>query len=131
GAIFAGVGILLTLGIVTAFVGVPFIGLGVIFLALSSPVLFWRYQAAQRIINVLRHGQVTRGEIAQVEENFAVRVNRRHPWIIRYRFQAGGQEYTGVVRTLTPPGVALQPGRAAYVLYLPDTPEHNAIYPHP
>lgn len=34
GAIFAGVGILLTLGIVTAFVGVPFIGLGVIFLAI-------------------------------------------------------------------------------------------------
>jgi heme exporter protein B len=29
------------------------------------------------------------------------------------------------------PGAALQPGQAASVLYLPQAPQYNSLYPHP
>jgi hypothetical protein len=131
GAVFTLVGSALTLGIITAFVGLPFLGLGVLFLALGGYGLNWRYRAAQQTVNVLRHGEAARGEITGVEENYSVRVNGRHPWIITYRFQALGREHTGQVSTLNPPGSQLRPGQPACVLYLPNTPEHNALYPHP
>jgi len=88
----------------------------------------WRKQMT---LQVLRQGQATRGQIDTVEENYNVRVNRRHPWAIGYHFQVAGRNYAGKETTLNRPGPHLQPGRAVSVLYLPDTPEHHALYPHP
>lgn len=130
GAIFTGLGILLTLGIVTAFVGIPFVGFGVVMLAISSPILLRRRRAAQQTVEVLREGEVTEGEITEVRQNYTVRKNLQHPWIIGYRFQMNGKAYTGAVSSYNRPE-ELRPGRPVYVIYLPDAPEHNAIYPHP
>ena len=58
-----------------------------------------------------------------------VRVNRRHPWLIAYGFEVGGRQYEGRVATLNPP--ALRPGWPVRVLYLPEAPRHNALFPHP
>ena len=46
GAIFALVGMALTLGIITAFVGIPLAGLGLLFLMAGGVVAGGRYQAA-------------------------------------------------------------------------------------
>ena len=131
GVIFTGLGILLTLGIITAFVGIPFIVIGVLFLLFSSPIFYSRKQKAQQVVNVLRHGEVTRGEIVRIERNYHVRMNSQYPWVIHYRFRMNGQDYGGEVRSYTEPGAELQPGQEAAVLYLPNAPEQNAIYPHP
>jgi hypothetical protein len=64
-----------------------------------------------------------------MQENLNVRINHRHPWMIRYTFQANGQLYEGNVSTLNRPNY--QPGQRVYVLYLPQNPEYNALYPHP
>ena len=69
--------------------------------------------------------------MVSVEQNYNVRVNGRNPWKIAYRFSSPRGECAGEVSTLNPPGPNLQPGREVYVLYLPETPEINAIYPHP
>lgn len=131
GAIFALVGMALTLGIVTAFVGIPFVGLGFLFLVAGAVVAGRRYQEAQKIVGVLRTGEAVEGQITQVVENLHVRVGENHPWVISYKFQVDGQLCVGQVNTLNTPGIALQPGQRAWVLVLPNEPGCNVLYPHP
>jgi hypothetical protein len=131
GAIFSVLGLLLTLGVITAFVGLPFLALGLVFLFGGGALLASRYQAARRTVGVLRMGDSTVGQIARVEENLAVRVNNQHPWIITYQFRVQNLPYEGRVTTLNAPGADLQPGQAASVLYLPQSPQYNSLYPHP
>lgn len=131
GVIFISVGIPLTIGVITAFVGLPFWGLGLLFLAAGGYMLYWRYQEARKTLQVLRNGEATQGFIDDVEENLSVAVDDQHPWVIRYHFEVGEQTYQGSVTTLNPPGPQLQPGKAACVLHLPQAPEQNALYPHP
>lgn len=131
GGIFFIVGGGLTLGIVTAFIGIPFTLLGLVLGAGGAALLRTRYGVMQKLVNVLRHGQPTRGEIVSAEANYNVEVNGRNPWSIGYQFEVNGRDYSGKVSTLNEPGPQLQPGRAAYVLYLPESPELNALYPHP
>lgn len=129
GVIFTTVGFFLTIAIITAFVGIPFLFFGGIMLVLGFMGLRSQYQQALEVVNTLRHGEPVVGQVLNVEENFTVRVNQRHPWIITYRFQANGRDYEGRVSTLNTP--ELQKGQAVYVLYLPHKPESNALYPHP
>ena len=131
GAVFTLVGGALTLGIITALVGLPFLFIGLGFLGVGLALARGRYQTAKQVVNVLRQGAATVGQIEDVQENLAVRVNQRHPWTITYQFRLNGRDFAGRVSTLNPPGPALRPGRRASVLYLPDAPEHNVLYPHP
>jgi len=131
GVIFFLTGAGLTIGIITAFVGIPFLFLGAAFLGAGAWVFIWRYQETQKVVNVLREGEATSGQIVEVEENYSVTVNGRHPWTIRYEFQANGQRQEGKVTTLNQPGQQLQVGKAIRVLYLPTAPKWNSIYPHP
>jgi hypothetical protein len=131
GAIFSLVGAVLILGIITAFVGLPFLLIGLAFLGAGGFVFAWRYQEARKIVDVLREGETSLGKIIEVQENYSVTVNGRHPWLIRYQFRANGQDYEGRVNTLNPPGGQLQTGKSTYVLYLPSSPNWSSIYPHP
>ena len=131
GAIFTLLGVALTLAIITAFVGIPFAVLGILFLGAGAAVAVWRYQDAQKTVGVLRTGKAVEGQISQVEENLHVQVNYRNPWVIRYQFRADGKIVEGQVSTLNTPGAALQSGKRAWILYLPESPERNVLYPHP
>ena len=131
GLIFSVVGAVLTIIIVTAFVGIPFLLIGIAFLGFGGSVGAWRYQKAQKVVEVLRVGDAAHGQIVEVHENEAVTVNGQHPWVIQYQFQVIGQAWEGKITTLKQPGPALQPGNAVCVLYLPTTPQWNSIYPHP
>lgn len=129
GGIFAFVGALLTLAILTAFVGIPFLAIGVLFLAVGLAGLSWRHREAVRVVEVLRVGEPILGRVTSVERNPMVRVNRRHPWVITYGFEVGGRRVEGREATLNPP--ALRPGWSVRVLYLPEAPRHNVLFPHP
>jgi len=131
GGIFTITGLPLIIGIITAFVGIPFTLMGLGFLAAGGFIFYKRFEKARTTVNVLREGQAVRGEILSVEMNYNVRVNGRHPWTIRYSFRALGKDYEGQVSTLNHPNPQLRPGNPAYVLYLPNQPENNALYPHP
>ena len=110
---------------------IPFLLLGLGFLAAGGIIFRQRIQKARTILKVLREGQDVPGRITSVGMNYSVRVNGQHPWIIRYSFQVAGNNYEGQVTTLSQPHQSLKEGKDAYVLYLPDAPEYNAIYPHP
>jgi len=131
GTVFTLLGFIMTVAVVTIFVGLPFLVLGLIFLAGGLAVGGSRLQAARQTVAVLRTGQPAEGQIARVEENYNVRVGNQHPWKIAYAFRVQGREYQGSVSTLNPPGPGVQPGRPVRVLYLPEAPEHNSLYPHP
>ena len=131
GFIFSLVGAVLTILIITAFIGIPFLLLGLIFLGAGAWVFVRRYQNAQKVVNVLKAGEATQGQIVEVQENYSVTMGGRHPWMIHYQFEANGQEYKGEVSTLNQPGQQLQAGKAVYVLYLTTAPQWSSIYPHP
>lgn len=131
GAIFSLVGTGLTLGAVTAFVGIPFLVLGLGLFGTGAGLLIWRYGAARKVVSVLREGESGTGKIVEVQENFAVTVNGRHPWVIVYEFQAQGKTCSGRVTTLNQPQPGIQAGKAVRILYLAADPQWSSIYPHP
>jgi hypothetical protein len=131
GLVFSVVGTALTFSKIAAFVGVPFLCIGLPFLAAGGFILVRRYQQMHKIVDVLKNGAAVPGRITEVQENYSVTVNGRHPWMIRYQFLAAGQDYDGKVTTLNPPGPQLQAGKDVYVLYLTATPRWNSLYPHP
>lgn len=131
GIIFGFVGGVLTLFVITAFVGIPFLLIGLIFLTVALVLGTRAYEQARQIVNVLRIGEVTQGQILDAQRNYSVAINGRNPWDIRYEFQAAGQNYDGKVSTLNEIGPTLQAGSRVYILYLPNEPQWNSIYPHP
>lgn len=131
GLVFAIVGGALTAGRITAFVGIPFAIIGPLFLIVGAVIGLWRFRQARQVVRVLREGQATEGQISEVRENYSVSVNGRHPWVISYQFRREGRVYEGRVTTLNSPGADLQAGKRASILFLPNAPEHNVLYPHP
>jgi len=131
GTIFGAVGIGLTLGIITAFVGLPFAGLGMLMLAGGAGLVTWRYQEAQKTVQVLKEGEAVLGEMVDVYQNLHVRVNGRHPWTASFRYMVEGRPYEGKVVTLARPDTRLQAGERVYVLYQPGQPGQSTIYPYP
>jgi hypothetical protein len=129
GGIFSVLGFILTIAVVTAFVGIPFLGIGVPFLAAGLLIVNWRRNQAQQMLTVLRTGEAALGQVVDVSENLHVRINGRYPWTITYHFRVEGNEYTGQATTLRTPDRRQQPGQSLYVLYLPDDPAQNTIYP--
>ena len=131
GGIFFIVGMSLSIAIVTAIVGVPFAGLGFLFLVIGGGLCIWRYNHAQQIVTLLRTGQAALGEITYVTQNYNVQINGRYPWEIQYRFKAYGRNYQGSLTTLSKPDLSQQPGKAVYVLYQQGNPEKSTLYPSP
>ncbi len=131
GFVFSLVGTGLTLAVITAFIGIPFLILGIIFLFAAAALILWRYRSAQKLVTVLRDGQATRGQVVSLGQNYNVRINGRNPWVIQYQFQIGEQEQAGQVSILNQPGEQYQAGKTVWVLYLPEAPRWNSIYPHP
>lgn len=131
GIIFAPLGLIMTLGVITAFVGVPFFLLGLIFLIASASVIIWRYRLSRQQVQVLKWGEAAVGEVINLQEDYSVRINGRCPWSIDYQYGVNGQTYQGRVTTLSQPGSRLQQGRQVYVLYMGENPTLSSLYPHP
>ena len=131
GAIFAVVGFVLTLAIITAFVGIPFLGMGLLFLGGGGYVLYWRYKEAMKAVNILANGEAIAGRIADAQVNYSVRVNGAHPLTILYKYRVNGREYEGKITTLNRFEFDFRPGRNVCVLYLANAPEYSSLYPHP
>ena len=100
-------------------------------LGVGGVIFLWRYQRALVRVAILRRGLATRGEISLVEQIPYYRVNRQHPWEIRYRYTVDWREFEGKLTTLVEPGEKLQSGRAVTVLYLVESPVQSVLYPLP
>ena len=131
GSIFSLVGLVLTIAIITAFVGLPFLGIGLLFLGGGGYVLNWRYQEALKRVKILRNGEAVIGRVTRTELNYSVQVNGRNPLTIGYQFQVSGKDYQSTATALNHLNLQFEPGKPVCVLYLPNAPEYNSLYPHP
>jgi hypothetical protein len=129
GAIFTLVGGVLTVLVITAFVGVPFLLLGLVMGAVGVGVLYWRYKLVRTRMEVLQSGSAAEGEVAAVFENRSVEVNGRHPWVVEYIFRAPTGQVAGQASTLSRLPSHLQPGANVHVLYNTQRPTENVLYP--
>jgi len=72
------------------------------------------------------YGLACDGVVLEVSQNFRVRVNRKHPWRVRYRYEAGGTTHEGVETSMDRPAL-LEAGSVIRVKYDPAEPERSAI----
>lgn len=131
GGIFTVVGIVLTAVIITIFVGIPFAFTGLAMLGTGLGLATWRYKETRLVEEILMNGEPVLGKITEVNQNYYIRVNGRHPWTIQYQFTLDGGVYVGKTATLGLPDVGHRPGTDVYILYQPGDPQRNCIYPHP
>jgi hypothetical protein len=131
GLIFSVIGAAITLDASVIFFGLLFLLPGLAMLGFGGTMLWKCYRRAHEAIGVLRDGEPTSGQITELRMNYALSVNGLHPWIIGYAYNVNGQNYTGKVSTMIPPGQRLQQGRTVMILYQADNPQASSIYPHP
>jgi len=131
GLVFALISMPLEVSLVTASVGLPFLGLGLLLLGVGIAVLVGRYRMAQQTVEVLRQGEAVVGEIVSVVQNYEVSVNGRHPWTVEYDYEVEGRRYGAEVTTLSRPNLSKEPGNPVYVLFMRDDPDQSTIYPNP
>jgi hypothetical protein len=107
-------------------VGVTFLSIGAGFAAVGM-TLGWRRVASLRRGEALRkYGRPATATIISVEQNVSVRVNRRHPWIVRYDYSVGGTQYNGTESTFDLP-VGLEPGAQIGIRYDGEDPCRSAL----
>jgi len=128
---FTFLGIALALTLAVGPIGLPFVALGLLFLIGGVLVLLTRYQKVQKITEAIRNGEAAPGTIVQVGKIMYIRAGTRRPSRVRYEFLVDGRLYTGETRTFGVPGPDIQPGEQTNVLYLPQEPKWNVMYPQP
>jgi hypothetical protein len=103
-----------------------FLSIGTGFAAVGM-TLGWRRVASLRMREALRkYGRPVTGKITSVDQNVSVRLNGRHPWIIRYDYNVGGMQYHGTERTFDLP-VGLASGAQIGILYDGEDPRRSVL----
>jgi hypothetical protein len=131
GAFFMFLGLALTIAVVTAFVGLPFLGIGVLCFGGGGYILYSRYQETLKAVDILRYGEAVIGQVTGVNTNYSVTINGRNPLTIGYQFRVEGTDYQSTVTTLNHLDLQFHSGQAVCVLYLVNAPEYSSLYPHP
>lgn len=135
GGIFAPLGMVFgVIGCVLLFVflpvGLPFTLIGVVFTSIGIPLFIVGYNKAQQTVQVLQNGETAEGEIIDVYQDQTLSVNGRHPWVVEYEFTIQDEVYVSKMRSLErrlPDH--LQVDAPAYVLFSPDDPKVNTLFP--
>jgi hypothetical protein len=95
-------------------------------------IIFWRkgLRMANAELNPLMNGTSTHGTITSVDENSAVKINGRSPFVIDFVFNANGRQMTGSVGNLFDQSSrSKKTGDKVWVVYMPDDPEQSSIWP--
>lgn len=107
-------------------VGVTFLGLGAAFAAVGGMLGWRRIASLRRREALLKFGMPAIATVTFAEPNASVRVNRRHPWIVRYEYDVGGRRYQGTESTFDLPR-GLAPGAQVGIRYDREDPRRSAL----
>ena len=99
-------------------------------LAISAMAGGWLFVKARRTVLALRHGAAALAQITKVEQTDPEQPGKQPRWVYHYYFTSKGQRVRGTATTQKPPSPQLKAGQSWWVLYLPETPEQHALYPH-
>ncbi len=138
-----------TIGIVFAIVGLsiacvfPAIGIavglvpfacaggffGMAFGIIGAAMLYSGIKTARGKLRPYEFGIATPGEIIDIYRDTTVEVNGRNPWAVQYLFEVGSESIEGKSITWKHAPKLQKAGNHVWVLYMPDDPEQNALYP--
>lgn len=90
GIVFSVTGAMMAILIVTSPIGFVFLITGGAFLAVGLLLGMLRMKAVNQREQLLSAGAESSGVITEVVQNQHVRINRKRPWIVRYKFDARG-----------------------------------------
>lgn len=109
----------------------PIIGclLGGGFVVLGIALAYFGYRAAESKIRPFQYGVAAQGTVVDVHPDYSIQVNGRSPYAIIYHFEAMGQAYEGKVLSWKYAHHQQAPGNVVWVLYMPNDPTENVIYP--
>jgi hypothetical protein len=104
-------------------------GIGGIFTLVGGALAYFGIRQGLSTIRPFVHGQPAIGEVIEIFRDRSVSINGRNPWGIIYTFKVHGRHYEGKVLSWKHAPQTQAVGNRVYVLYMPDDPDQNVIYP--
>ena len=95
GIVFTTTGLVLAAFVRPQSIGITFLYAGGGILAVAVGLTAIRLAALRRRTWLLETGLESCGTIIDLRQNLLVRLNRRHPWLVCYRYEVQGCEYRG------------------------------------
>lgn len=90
---------------------------------------FHAVRSNRREIRAFRHGVSGAGKVVHSAEETSTESNGKHPWVVKWEFEAGGQTYRGELTHMTHAMLShFKVGDPVTVLYLFDSPEVNTLW---
>ena len=131
GALFGGIGLLVAAGNFISAGPFTFGALfGGVFGLIGGSAFVAGVRNRSRRRWVLEHGAVAEAVITGTGLDATMRVNGRNPYKMAYDFRtAAGAEVEGFVRTFDEEITGYMPGEPIWVVYNPDRPRQNAVWP--
>jgi hypothetical protein len=126
GTVFTITGLALAIFVRPQNIGFTFLSAGGGFLAVGAGLAAVRFATLRRRAALLETGLESRGTIVDVAQNRYVRLNGRHPWVVRYRYEAEGDEYQGRETMMDLPA-GYERGAPVAVIYDPMRLEVSAL----
>jgi hypothetical protein len=80
-------------------------------------------------LRALREGVVAEGEVVDVRSGGTHKGDGQHNWAIEYRFDGPDGPVQGRAVTWEAQYARWKPGHPVWVVYRPDQPKHNALWP--
>lgn len=118
GVVFTGVGLALTAFVRPQAIGIMFLCAGGVILPAGILFIVMRLAALRRRARILATGMEVHGAIVDIAQS-PVRINGRHPWVVRYRYEVQGSEYEGRETMMDLPA-GYEAGASVAVMYDPD-----------
>ncbi len=125
GAVFSLVGAV-GVGVGVGAGGGVFLAAGLVFGAIGLWLGALRKAEMRKRAQLRDHGVACEGTVVDVRQDRRVRVNRQHPWLVRYRYSAGGREHENEERVMDLP-TAIEKGARVAVVYDVSDPRQSAL----
>ncbi|MEX2137963.1 MAG: DUF3592 domain-containing protein [Pirellulales bacterium] len=126
GIVFSTTGLALAIFVRPQDIGITFLGTGGGFLAVGALLTGFRLAALRRRARLLETGLDSRGTIVELVQNPFVRLNGRHPWVVRYRYTVQGCDHAGSESMMDLPA-GYTKGASVVVVYDPTRVELSAL----
>jgi hypothetical protein len=104
-------------------------GIGGIFTILGGFLFYIGIRQGLRKIRPFEFGLATVGEVIDMYRDTSISINGRNPWAIIYTFKVHGVPYEGKGISWKHALQTQAVGNRVHVLYLPNDPNQNVIYP--
>jgi hypothetical protein len=86
-------------------------------------------RSAAATLNAFTRGTAVKGKVVSVTMDYSQSINGQHPWKLVYHFPVGGEWQEGIAVSWDSTVTMRAAGQPLWVLYLPEDPEQNTLYP--